>query len=123
MNKNHDPLLFLKSIDSLKKLHALYRLDATSMFEAKDAEEENEYYPELNKKRKIVKSSSTEKQNRFTELEYFTVLVDNNSSVEKGLKKLGSREYRSEILFVCSTESIDVRTRYAAMVGHTTNPL
>ena len=123
-NKNHDPALFKKSLESLKKLHSLNKNVVIPFYRSEQGDNENENYLELKNKMKSVKSSSFEntdigKQNKFTELEYFTVFVDSDSSVEKGLKRLQDREYESEILFVCTNGSVDVKAHYAAMFRST----
>ena len=58
-----------------------------------------------------------EKQDEFTTIEYFAILVDNNVSVEKSMEKLRDREYVSEIHFLCQNSPINVDSYYSAIWG------
>lgn len=56
-----------------------------------------------------INDSKDRREDVFTVIEYFCILADTHGCVRTALVKMKSREYRSEIHFVCRNEYLDVK--------------
>ena len=65
----------------------------------------------------IISIDDQEHKEDFTIIEYFCILADSQGSVRTACLKLRSREYRSEIHFVCRNDCLDVKSLLLTIDG------